>query len=345
MWTLSSKEKDWVIDIIDLVNSCIEIDTLRNKIADHLVNFIPSSFFGSYFYDAHSKKVIHGVTRNLSKNFINSFNNHYYKKNPFIEKILHLSEPVRTTDIVPLKDFKETEYFRDFLAPEGLQFGASVFYKIYDNFYLSFVLWRSKGESDYCERDIQLFKTVSPYLRKAVHKALLYSKIYEMNKLYNRIADNLDRGLIIVDSMSKVICANRAARNAGFQPDKDTRVGDSLFDPAQGDKCRVDVYQYKCPEYIVNGLYSIILIENLCSKGNIDLSFLGKEHDLTSREIGIVELILQGHKNREIAERLFISRFTVNCHIRNIFRKMNVKSRTEIISKIILGNGRSWGRT
>jgi|GEM_PF-6349236 len=338
MQVLSSKEKDWVIAIIDLANSCIEIDTLRNKIGDYLVNFIPSSFYGSYFYDVRSNKVINGVTRNLSKDFINSFNNYYYKKNPFIGKIIDLGEPIRITDAIAHKDLRETEYFRDFLAPERLHFGINVFYKIYENFYLSIVLWRSKGESDYGERDIQLFKAVSPHLRKAVHKAILYSKIYEMNNLYNRVFDNLDKGFIIVDSKSKVICANKAARDAGFQPDKEIRVEDNLFSPIQAGKYKVDVYQHKCPEYLWNGLYSIILFESLCSKRNIDLSFLGKEHGLTSREVEIVELILQGHKNSEIANCLFISKFTVNCHIRNIFRKLNVKSRAKITSKIIFGN-------
>jgi DNA-binding CsgD family transcriptional regulator len=47
---------------------------------------------------------------------------------------------------------------------------------------------------------------------------------------------------------------------------------------------------------------------------------------LSEREIEIIKLIAQELTSQEIADRLFISYFTVENHRKNIFRKMGVKN-------------------
>ena len=59
-------------------------------------------------------------------------------------------------------------------------------------------------------------------------------------------------------------------------------------------------------------------------------------YNLTSRESEIVSLIYQGMTSRQIADKLFISENTVKKHTYNIFKKMKVSSRSQII-KIIHG--------
>lgn len=52
---------------------------------------------------------------------------------------------------------------------------------------------------------------------------------------------------------------------------------------------------------------------------------------LTLRERKLLELVAQGMSNRDMAEALSIPRLTVECHTRNIYRKLAVNSRTEAI--------------
>ncbi len=53
---------------------------------------------------------------------------------------------------------------------------------------------------------------------------------------------------------------------------------------------------------------------------------------LTSREIDVLKLLARGRSNKEIGAALFISETTVKTHVRSVFAKLNVMSRTEAIA-------------
>ena len=57
--------------------------------------------------------------------------------------------------------------------------------------------------------------------------------------------------------------------------------------------------------------------------------------DLTEREQEVLQLVIQGHSNQQIAEALFISIATVKAHISNILSKLQVSSRAEVIAYAI----------
>ena len=52
---------------------------------------------------------------------------------------------------------------------------------------------------------------------------------------------------------------------------------------------------------------------------------------LTTREMEIVNLLLKGHRNRQISENLFISEKTVSTHRTRAFDKLKVKNAAELV--------------
>lgn len=60
---------------------------------------------------------------------------------------------------------------------------------------------------------------------------------------------------------------------------------------------------------------------------------------LTDREIEVVELLLQGYTYKAVAEKLVISENTMKYHVKNIYQKLNINSKMELI-KIFAENER-----
>ncbi len=52
---------------------------------------------------------------------------------------------------------------------------------------------------------------------------------------------------------------------------------------------------------------------------------------LSNREAEVAELVSKGLSNKEVANRLFVTEKTVKFHLTNIYKKMQVKSRAQLI--------------
>lgn len=60
-----------------------------------------------------------------------------------------------------------------------------------------------------------------------------------------------------------------------------------------------------------------------------------KEMDLlTERERQVLEQLAQGYRYKEIADRMFLSIETVRTHVRNLYDKLHVSSRTDALNKL-----------
>ncbi|HZK19163.1 MAG TPA: helix-turn-helix transcriptional regulator, partial [Treponemataceae bacterium] len=59
-----------------------------------------------------------------------------------------------------------------------------------------------------------------------------------------------------------------------------------------------------------------------------------KKYDISEREKEIISLLLQGKSNIEIGNSLFISVNTVKSHLKNIYKKMSLKNRLQLVSLI-----------
>lgn len=58
-----------------------------------------------------------------------------------------------------------------------------------------------------------------------------------------------------------------------------------------------------------------------------------KKFNLSSRELEVLELIVQGYSNKEIADQLFLAESTIKTHVSNLYQKLEVNKRPQAINK------------
>jgi DNA-binding NarL/FixJ family response regulator len=59
------------------------------------------------------------------------------------------------------------------------------------------------------------------------------------------------------------------------------------------------------------------------------------EYNLTEREVAVLERLVEGDGYKEIADALFISVYTARAHLRNIYEKLHVHSKSQAVSKAL----------
>ena len=150
---------------------------------------------------------------------------------------------------------------------------------------------------------------------------------------------------IELPGMNGIICVEKAkAKYPEIQFvmftifDDDESVFQSLCSGATG-----YLLKNSTPENIISGISEIFsggspmspqiarrVIEQFSAKRKISKVVLL----LTQREKEILDLLALGYRYKEIATKLFLSVETVRTHIRNIYEKLQVQSRTEALNKV-----------
>ena len=86
----------------------------------------------------------------------------------------------------------------------------------------------------------------------------------------------------------------------------------------------------------LSGAVAVTLTGSGAEAGNLWLDACG----LTARERELASLVLEGFSNRKIAERLFLSPYTVGDHVKAALEKVGAHSKRELIASALGGAGR-----
>lgn len=67
----------------------------------------------------------------------------------------------------------------------------------------------------------------------------------------------------------------------------------------------------------------------------IDMHFIKERLNLSDRELDVIKCLCRGDTNKEIASRLLISDLTVKGHLKQIYHKMGVHTRSAVVSTVL----------
>jgi DNA-binding NarL/FixJ family response regulator len=132
-------------------------------------------------------------------------------------------------------------------------------------------------------------------------------------------------GMPVESALARTI----AGRALGALGDKDRALGELELAAAALDRCGAKRYRDATQRQLGQHIH------RRTRAGDSD----GGVRALTGRELEIAELIVDRKTNAEIARELFLSKKTVETHIRNMFRKLNASSRVDIARAIEAAEG------
>jgi DNA-binding NarL/FixJ family response regulator len=109
------------------------------------------------------------------------------------------------------------------------------------------------------------------------------------------------------------------------------------------DGARGIILKHAASEFLIKGIRKVFdgelwadtstmtrVVESLSQKYRGDRDSEKDRKELSQREKEVVGLVASGHRNKEIANKLFISEQTVKTHLSNIFQKLEISDRLEL---------------
>jgi len=161
-------------------------------------------------------------------------------------------------------------------------------------------------------------------------------------------------GIIILDPVDAVVLANARAFElmldvAGARPQSIEefalppvlrslvpQLRDRLrerMDTSTAALLTVDLCVRACHVTGPEGARLLLVLERVQRRDAVEQNL--ERFALSPRECDVVMLVLYGHSNRRIADQLFLTEYTVEDHLKRIFAKIGVKSRTALAAKIL----------
>ena len=347
---------------------CNTVDELIPELLRHLEGIFKTGnstfFFARHFAQALNLDRV--ITRGIEDKFLTQFRDYYHRQDPFLKGLQLTSASVLTTEqLISSKDLIRCEYYNDFLRPQSIHHQMSIFLKSDQRLLGILSLFRPQTAKRFSSLDMAKADLMAPYLSGALEKSIISQKMVERKSFIDSIVAGLPyKGIMVMDASLDPIYQDENAVKILSDLNRAKKPGDASFEPLPRDiylRCKdlltsVGQEQAFEPRQIQFNLVSpghkqkisiqLRLITNrgknplllLCFDPEEPLSCLlkrSKKHGLTGREIEVVSLLSEGLTNKEIGNRLFISEYTVENHLRSIYRKMGVKNRTSLVHRLI----------
>lgn len=119
---------------------------------------------------------------------------------------------------------------------------------------------------------------------------------------------------------------------AGLLPQLRARLRDR-HDTTAAALLTVDLCVRACYMTGPQGRHLLLVLERVQRRDAVAANI--EKFALSPRECDVVMLVLYGYSNRRIADQLILTEYTVEDHLKRVFAKIGVKSRTALAAKIL----------
>jgi DNA-binding CsgD family transcriptional regulator len=304
---------------------------------------------------------------NEDKVYPGLYQDSFFQRSPLLKEALSSSKAVlKLGESISLKDWERSDLYNNFILPQNLYWEMFLTLRWKSNLEGMVTLWRSKGRGDYAGNEVMKAELLAPHLMLAARNVFSVEKVNRHKSNFLKPEDSNTEGLLLLDHNLKPLYFNAKARQICLQLNNQCQSSDNnrqereFYIPTYiTQDCRNLLELQKRDDQPVLWPRERIVITQNNQKFRIECSLIWKaqisnfqpnflvimneikagqnpavcqpaRHELSKRELDIIYYLNQGLSYGEIGEKLFISKFTVHTHIKNIYRKLGAKNRTEL---------------
>jgi DNA-binding CsgD family transcriptional regulator len=309
---------------------------------------------------------------NVDKNYYDQYVRYYWRFDPVHNAVSNGSRAAfRFSDTHPPSLRLKREFYNGFLCPQDIGAELVVCLRADNKLSGSVSLFRSTRDEDFAYRDVERAQIVSSYVSSIFRNAALVSRLLEEKARFEAMCESLGEGIIVLDhrldarfwntraseicrlvpqEVSVHIChfgdrslvvpdeviTDCMALKRGFEAGGSALdfVRQRIINLSETDSVRVDTRVFTNPLEPVSRAHFLVSMAtepriNACPEDVIQ-----EQYNLTKRELEVIRCVSRGLTNQEIADKLFVSLLTVITHLKNIYRKVGVRNRTELVFRL-----------
>ncbi|MBU0465698.1 MAG: helix-turn-helix transcriptional regulator [Proteobacteria bacterium] len=340
---LKTSEINLLFNIFEKLSIIKDQDAIRKEIFDDLLCLFNADFIASFIWDQDEKVFRKGVSVNMSIDNLSQYECYYQFHDPITSELQKKKKATLVCEVMPQKDLVNTEFFNDFLHKDGLYYGMNVY--AYDgNLNIGDLrIWRAKHKSNFGKREVALLNIILPYFRNALRNIRTMTMAKGESTFWNKLLENTQTALFLFDDKGTLIFRNKKAMQIEKTLTKAEYI--SFYSYIRSLACK-NFYHTEWGIYYLSACSvsypkkeqpMTAVMANQAAPIKIDKDLLSIRHHLTPREIEVCLLVCKGLIDTEIAEVLGITFYTVRTHLKNIFMKVDVTNRSELISVLFEG--------
>lgn len=263
--------------------------------------------------------------------------------------------------LMPRSEFRRSEFFNDFLCPQGAEELLISIALTEEDAGTTFILSRPERLGSWQPKQMRMLATLRPHLRRALLANQLIGGMRIVNDFATDALYQLGYSAIAVDAQARILFANRAAeallgeggglrierRQIATQRSADTaalrrlvagaaeegRDGSIVIARGTRPSLMIIVMPLKTEQgwHIHAPRGAMILIKDLERTAKPSLTVFAQYFGLTPAQTALALEILQGHGVATAAARLGVSYATARTHLLQIFQKTNTRRQAELV--------------
>jgi len=189
---IKNEKIDWekLYEFVYETGNILELEKYSYAFLKKLEKIITFSAANFFLFENGKSEAEDMVLFNINDKALEEYEDYYYKIDDIRIKAFDSPEPVKSSSLMNYRDWKQTEYFNDFLLKYNLYYSCGIDLYFGGQMLGTISLFREENERDFSLKDIIYLELISRQTANQLYK------LFEMKKFKNKNRNNKSENLV-----------------------------------------------------------------------------------------------------------------------------------------------------